>query len=132
MLKDEGFVLHLDNLIGHFGRAFYGVNPTFFQHFYQNQINLIKPGVDPFKIYYFGIRVKKIKQDDHDHTDDKWSIEKYNPDKNYNIFNKKSTSIFKIPLSKSDFLANDSRILCLVKRNYKSKFNNKINYRNKK
>ena len=38
MLKDNGIIVHEDNLIGHFGktRAIYGLSPHFFNLFYKN------------------------------------------------------------------------------------------------
>jgi hypothetical protein len=35
MLKDKGTVMHMSNLIGHFGRGFYALSPSFFNEFYR-------------------------------------------------------------------------------------------------
>jgi hypothetical protein len=35
MLKDNGTVFHMSNLVGHFGRGFYAFSPSFFNEFYE-------------------------------------------------------------------------------------------------
>ena len=43
MLKTNGIVYHESNLVGHFGRGFYALSPSFFNEFYEaNGFNIIK------------------------------------------------------------------------------------------
>ena len=43
MLKDDGVVFHNSNLIGHFGRGFYALSPSFYNEFYRsNDFEILK------------------------------------------------------------------------------------------
>ena len=64
MLKEGGKVVHISNLSGHYGRAFYSIHPSFFNDFYS---------VNNFRTIYSGYRTKFNNSD----------YVQFNLDKNY-------------------------------------------------